>query len=145
MTVQRLFFALFAVLFALAFSGENARAQSDEPIHVIVNNSLSITNTTLAEVKRIFRKEATAISGVRVVPINAPRTKPLRAAFVQRAYGTSVQDELATWEKLKITNGLQPPTEIDNTLKAVFSVKNGISYCFQSDYKPGTAKIILTF
>jgi hypothetical protein len=137
-------FALLVPMIAVALFESGARAADDDPVLIIANNSLPISSISLVEVKRVFRKEATTVNGVRVVPINASRNNPLRSAFVQKAFGATVQEDISNWEKLKVMSGLQPPTEMDNTLKAVFSVKNGISYCFKSEYRPGTAKILLT-
>jgi hypothetical protein len=55
----------------------------------------------------------------------------------------STGDVASYWETQKVKNGLQPPMELSNTVKAVFSVKNSISYCFAEDYKKGAAKILL--
>jgi len=123
---------------------ERDAGAADDTIYIIANNSFKASQISLGDVKRIFRKELSMVSGNRVAPINTTRANPLRAAFVKKVFGMSVSDEIAFWEKQKVMTGSQPPTEVDNTLKAVFSLKNGISYCFKSQYKPGTAKILLT-
>ena len=129
-----------AVLFFSASSG--VMAKKSQQIYIITNNLSEINTLSASDVKRIFKKEKTKIKGKSIIPINAKKTSPLRKAFVNSLFHMSISEEITFWQTQKVRTGLQPPIELSNTVKAVFSIRTGISYCFAKDYKPGTSKIL---
>ena len=134
--------ALLAVCIVITGSTSVATAGSGEQIYIIANNSFPSDALSPAEIKRIFLKEKTRISGKAVVPVNAKKDSALRKAFANRVLGMSPSEELGYWQEQKVQSGKQPPAELGNTMRAVFALKTGISYCFESEYKPGAAKVL---
>ncbi|MBN2716979.1 MAG: hypothetical protein JXX14_14095 [Deltaproteobacteria bacterium] len=135
---------LVLILLALTL-GASGRAQSPnpEPIYVIANKGFPADALTASQAKRIFLKQQRSVNGTPVMPINARRTSLLRKQFDERLLQMTVVDELSYWEDQKMQHGMQVPTEIRDTVRAVFSAPIGISYCFQSEFKASAAKILL--
>jgi ABC-type phosphate transport system substrate-binding protein len=123
----------------------SARAESPNDLLIVVNKSVSASNVDASEVKDIFLKNKTALSGDTVFPLNAKSDSDLRAAFRKHVLRMSEEKEKGFWEDEKVKKGIEPPPETAGTLKAVFSKSGGISYVFRKDYKDGTAKIVATF
>jgi hypothetical protein len=137
------FYLLYAfIAFTIPAISNNVQAESD-PVYIIANKSFKLSSISKSDLQRIFKKEKSRISGIRVIPINAKSDTKLRTSFLQKALNMTPSDEITYWEKQKVTKGIQPPSELSNTVKAVFSIKNGISYCFKSQYKSSAAKILL--
>jgi len=136
----------FAIL-VLALSGMTsfARAESPNDLLIVVNKSVSASNVDAAEVKSIFLKNKTSLSGDTVFPLNAKSDSDLRAAFRKQVLKLSEEKEKGFWEDEKVKKGVEPAPETAGTLKAVFSKSGGISYVFRKDYKDGTAKIVASF
>ena len=132
---------LAAVL--LAFSAAPDRATGSDTIYIIANNSIAAASLSTAEVRLIFQKEKTRLGGSAIMPIHARKDSTLRKDFAARVLNMSVQEEIGYWEAQKVQSGKQPPAELGDTVKAVFSMKAGISYCYASSYTPGIAKILL--
>ncbi len=132
---------LTAVL--LAFSAAPERATGAETIYIIANNSIAAASLSMAEARLIFQKEKTRLGSSAVMPIHARKDSSLRADFAARVLNMSVQEEIGYWEAQKVQSGKQPPAELGDTVKAVFSMKSGISYCYASQYRSGVAKILL--
>jgi ABC-type phosphate transport system substrate-binding protein len=136
----------FAIL-VLALGGmtSSAHAESPNDLLIVVNKSVSASNVDAAEVKAIFLKNKTSLSGDTVFPLNAKSDSDLRAAFRKHVLKMSEEKEKGFWEDEKVKKGVEPPPETAGTLKAVFSKSGGISYVFRKDYKDGTAKIVASF
>lgn len=135
---------VFYFLFLWFFVGSSVTAE-DNPsdILLIVNSQANIQSTNLEEVKNLFlRKKQAWRSGESAVPVH-PKDATLRAAFAQRVLGMSRAEESIYWQDMKIKKGLAPPTELPNPLKAIFKLRNGVSYILRKDYKEGVAKILL--
>lgn len=134
-----------SVLWGTFFIGSinTAKCADSEPVFVIANKSFPVDSLSQAEVKRLFLKKQKKIMGKAVVPINARKHSTLRKSFAQKVLRMSSSDELSYWEDYKMKEGSSPPLELGNTVRAVFGIPYGISYCFKSDYKPNVAKVLL--
>jgi hypothetical protein len=111
---------------------------------VFVNKSVSISALSLDEVRRVFLKVRTTLKdGSRAVPVNAKAGSALRKAFVQKVLGMDELEETRYWQVQKIKRGVVPPSEFNNTQKAVYSLAGGIGYCFASDHISTVNKVVL--
>jgi len=133
------------LLIAVAVLSANsvARAERPDDLLIIANNQVSVKSITTAELKRIYFKQVSQVGGSKVTPIHARKNSPLRAAFLQKVLGMSAAQEQSFWENEKIKSGAVEPSALDNTVRGVFSLKGSIGYCFRSDFKANTAKILL--
>lgn len=122
---------------------KTAKAERPDDIVVIANKSLSADSIGLSELKRIFLKQKTSLKGNHITPINAKPNSSLRVGFANRVLQMTSQEETGYWEDQKISKGTRPPAELSNTVKAIFSITNGISYCYRKDFNPAVAKILL--
>jgi ABC-type phosphate transport system substrate-binding protein len=120
-----------------------AMADKPDDLLIIANNGLALDTVNVAELRRLYFRQISQISGQRATPIHARRGSALRNVFLSKVMGMSAVEDEEFWEKEKIRTGAVEPSSLDNTLRAVFSLKGSISYCFRSEYKPGTAKILL--
>ncbi|MBN2340370.1 MAG: hypothetical protein JXX29_00310 [Deltaproteobacteria bacterium] len=131
------------VAFTLILQSNAAEAERPDDILIIANKSIKTDSISLTDAKRIFLKQKTSLNGERITPIHAKSNSPLRKQFGEKVLGKSPSEEKSYWEDQKIKSGLRPPAELSNTMRAIFSLKNGISYCYRKDFTPGTAKILL--
>ena len=134
---------VFTVL-AMAFSASGEPAQADDPMDILVigNNSLGVGQITPSDLSDIYLGRKTAVGGAKVVPLHAKGA--LREAFAQRALQMSADEEANFWEEQKIRSGATAPTAFGNPLKAVFSIKGAIGYCYRKDYREGVVKVLLS-
>jgi hypothetical protein len=121
-----------------------ARAESPNDILIIANKSAPVKKISLQEAKAFFLKEKRNWrGGGKAIPINAKVGSAIRKAFRNRVLSMDPASEAIYWQAEGIRKGVAKPAAISNTLKAVFSVKSSISYCFRKDYKEGLVKILL--
>ncbi|MBN2526096.1 MAG: hypothetical protein JXR76_06860 [Deltaproteobacteria bacterium] len=130
--------------FLLLFSLVPAQAESTDDLVVIANKRFSADNLSLTEVKRIFKKEITNFHGTRVKPIHARDGNALRQQFVNKVLGMNPSAEKKYWQEMMVKKGMNPPSELTNTVRGVFSTPGAISYCFRKDFNPTTSKIVLS-
>ncbi|MBN2716874.1 MAG: hypothetical protein JXX14_13565 [Deltaproteobacteria bacterium] len=133
----------FLIVGIVLFQGKSIQAESPDDILIIVHTSVKISSISLADVRRIFLKQKASLAGQTIIPINARKDSALRRQFTQKVFGKSSAEEQSYWEQQKIKSGLRPPNELSDTIRAIFSSKNAISYCYRKDYAAGVAKIIL--
>ena len=130
-------------LLALLPSGV-ANAESPDDILIIANNSVGVNSVSLQELRTMFLKQRQNWkSGGKVFPLNAKPGTPIRKVFQAKVLGMDTTSEQAYWQDQRIRKGLSKPSAFSNPLKAVFSVKGSISYCYRKQYKPGLAKVLL--
>jgi hypothetical protein len=130
-------------LLALFPSGV-ANAESPDDILVIANNKVGVNSVSLQQLRTMFLKQRQNWkSGGKVFPLNAKPGTPIRKAFQAKVLGMDSTSEQAYWQDQRIRKGISKPSAFSNTLKAVFSVKGSISYCYRKQYKPGLAKVLL--
>jgi hypothetical protein len=121
-------------------------ASSDHPedILVIVNSGVPTRKASVDEIKEIFLKKRTNWpGGGAAVPINAAEGTALRKQFRQRVLSMSAREERDYWNDKKIKTGVTGPVEFGNTLKAVFKLRNSVSYVYRSHYKEGVARVLM--
>jgi hypothetical protein len=118
-------------------------AEGPNDIMIIANKSVKASKISADELKAIFLKKKESFAGSKVVPINAKTGSPLRKAFQRRVVDMDGNNEAGYWEEQKIKTGLTPPSEFAGTVKAVFSVKGSVGYCFRSEYREGVVKVLL--
>ena len=133
--------ALAAAL--LAATAGTPFAEGPNDIMIIANKSVAASKISADELKAIFLRKKESFAGSKVVPINAKAGSPLRRAFQKRVVEMDGNNEASYWEQQKIKTGLTPPSEFAGTVKAVFSVKGSVGYCFRSEYKEGVVKVLL--
>jgi len=132
------------LVFGIVLGPYSGNADEDT-IVVFVHKGASVTNMTVAEIKRLFLKERMTLKdGTKAVPVNARSGSRLRQVFVRKVLGMDEAGEKIYWQEQKIKRGLTPPPEFNNTQKAVFSLKGGIGYCFKSEHIPNVNKMVLT-
>jgi len=132
---------------ALAFSAilpKSARADDPNDILIVVNAASGGGSMTVSDVRDLFLKKRTSwANGVKAVPVNAVEGSALRAAFRSKVLGMTASEERAYWQERKIKAGESVPPEFGDTLRAVFKMRGAIGYIFRSQFREGTAKILL--
>jgi len=131
-----------ALALALPLATFPAAAESPDDILIIANPSLSAVSISKAEAREIFLRTKTDFRGSRTTPIHASDGSVLRKTFSRKVLGMTEAEEKQYWEKVKIMEGKMPPASFSNTSKAVFKLKDSISYVFRKDYK-NVGKILL--
>ena len=91
-----------------------------------------------------LKQKTTWSSGESVVCINAPENAAVRKLFRQLVLEMGDTEEATHWSNARIRNQLSPPAEMANTPKAVFRLKNAVSYAFRKDVPDGVVKVVLT-
>ena len=131
-----------AVGVLLTVSGElPARAGvSGEAVLVIANRAFPASGLDLSDVRRIFEKRLTRLKGQKIAPLHARVKSSLRRDFSRQVLGRPVADDLAFWQAEQVRSGLRPPAELGDTVRAVFSVKTAVSYCYESQFHPELVK-----
>jgi hypothetical protein len=133
---------LFCSLFVGMTSSSHA---TEDTIVIIAHNGVSDNSITIAEAKRIFLKERSHWkTGNKTFPINATSESEIRKIFQSKVLDMDNASEKAYWQKMKIKSGINPPPEFNDVQRVIFSLKDSIGYCFKSDHKSGTSKILLT-
>ncbi len=121
-----------------------ARADSPKDILIVVNKSVKIDSTSIAELKAIFlKKKVRWKTGIRAIPINAKEGTRLKNEFLKRLFKMDQDLERSYWQEQKIRTGMVPPVTFRQLLKAVFSIKGSVSYVFRDQYLKGVVKILM--
>lgn len=144
---KRVFFlaaAAMAVTLIQSPASVDAADESPNDLLIIANKSLGASRVSVSDLRAVFLKKKTTIHGHRVVPINPKGSAAARKEFRRKVLGMSGPEEADYWEDQKIKSGLTEPTSFSNTVKAVFKVRGGVSYCYRKDFKEGAAKILAT-
>lgn len=131
-----------AMSLSLILAPVPAAAESPSDILIIANSSLKASSISKAEAREIFLKTRNSLKGKKTTPVHAKMGSALRKAFAKKVLGLSPDDERQYWEKQKIMSGKTPPAEFSNTTRAVFKLRNSISYVYRKDYKDVT-KVLL--
>jgi len=121
-------------------------ASSDDPedILVIVNNAVGAKKAKVDEIREIFLKKRTNWpGGGTAVPVNAGEGTALRKEFRRRVLSMNAREEQDYWNDKKIKTGVSCPVEFGNTLKAVFKLRNSVSYVYRSQYREGVARVLM--
>jgi ABC-type phosphate transport system substrate-binding protein len=144
-TIMKIVSRFLLVLMLLFAAPANIVADSDTDILIIVNKVVPVNSLSIDDVRDLFlKKKVRWKAGVKAVPINIRGKEKLRNQFRSRVLGMTLGDENDYWQKMKIQSGMSAPTEIGNTLKAVYKLKGAVSYIYRSQYKKDVAKIVLT-
>lgn len=123
-------------------SNVDADEGSPDDLLIIANKSLSTNRISVSDLRALFLKKKSTVGGDRIVPINTKDNTAARKAFRMKVLGMSGPEEADYWEDQKIKAGVTEPASFSNSVKAVFKVKGGISYCYRKDFKEGAAKIL---
>jgi ABC-type phosphate transport system substrate-binding protein len=137
--------ATASVILALVLAAPRiVGAESPKDILIIVNKAATVGKTTVDELKDVFlKKRSSWSSGGKVIPVHAPEGSPLREDFRKRVLSMSASEEASHWQVRKIKAGDSKPAEFGDTLKAVFKLRGAVSYVYRSQYKEGTANVVL--
>jgi hypothetical protein len=121
-----------------------ARAENPKDILIVANAAAGVSKLSLADVRDMFLKKRTSWpSGTKVVPLNVTDGSDLRNDFRARVLGMSGAQEQSYWQERKIKAGESTPSEFGDTLRAVFKLRGAIGYVYRSQFKEGTAKVLL--
>jgi ABC-type phosphate transport system substrate-binding protein len=132
------------VVIALFFKASPSLAQNPDDILVVANLKAPVDKIDVKELKAIYlKKKLYWRAGQDVIPVNSKYGTALRAEFQRRVLGMEPETELIYWERQKIQRALSPPPEFPQTQKAVFKLRNSVSYVFRKDYRPNVTKVLL--
>lgn len=135
-----------AVVLVGITSPRPVHSESSNDLLIIANKSVKRGSASRAEIRSYFLKKRTDWKGGgSVIPINATRSSDLRKAFQDKVLQMTDSEEEEYWKDEGIRRGVKKPTEMSNTLKAVYHLKGSISYVFRKDYKGDVAKILAEF
>lgn len=139
-------FLLLLTVFAVTTFSRIAPALAENPddILIVAHLKVPVDTVDVTELKAIYlRKKFYWSMGQDVLPLNAKFGTRLREVFQSRILGMAPEEELRYWERQKIERALSPPPEFATTQKAVFNLKNSVSYVFRKDFKANVNKILL--
>jgi ABC-type phosphate transport system substrate-binding protein len=141
---MKLALPVIVVLAAWVMSSSPARANSPNDILIVANNAAGGGSLSISDVRDMFlKKRASWSNGAKIMPVNAPEGSSLRTAFRSKVLGMTSAAEQAYWQERKIKAGESVPPEFGDTLRAVFKMKGAIGYVLRSQFKEGTAKVLL--
>jgi ABC-type phosphate transport system substrate-binding protein len=119
-------------------------AESPKDILIVANSAAGVNKVSLADVRDMFLKKRTSWpGGAKVVPVNINDGNGLRNDFRAKVLGMTSAQEKAYWQERKIKAGESTPSEFGDTLRAVFKLRGAIGYVYRSQFKEGTAKVLL--
>ena len=122
----------------------HAAAESPNDILIIANMKVGISAISIEETKQIFLGNKTSWKGGdRIICINQYESNPIRKVFREKVLGMNAQDEVTYWEKQKVRKQMTAPPEVPSIPKAVFKLKNSISYAYRKDVPQNVVKILL--
>jgi len=122
----------------------NAAAESPNDILIIANKRVGINTISIEETKQIFlRTKTTWRGGDRILCLNQKENDPIRKVFQEKVLGMSEREEATYWEVQKVRKQLTPPPEVPSIPKAVFKLRNAISYAYRKDVPANVVKILL--
>lgn len=141
---MRIAISIIVGLAAVALYAARAVAESPNDILIVANTASGGGSLSVSDVKDMFLKKRSSWgNGVKVAPLNAVEGSALRRAFRTRVLGMTEADERAYWQERKIKAGESVPPEFGDTLRAVFKLRGAIGYVLRSQFKAGTAKVLL--
>ncbi|MCU0662286.1 MAG: hypothetical protein MUC50_08165 [Myxococcota bacterium] len=118
--------------------------ESENDILIVANLKAPVDKIDIRELKAIYLKKKLYWSmGQDALPLNSQYGSQLRTEFQIRVLGMAPEVELKYWERQKIEHAILPPPEFPQTQKAVFKLKNSVSYVFRKDYRENVSKILL--
>jgi ABC-type phosphate transport system substrate-binding protein len=123
-----------------------AAALADNPkdILIVANTAAGAGKVSLAEIRDMFlKKRTTWPGGAKIVPVNVNDGSGLRSDFRSKVLGMTAAEERSYWQERKIKAGESTPSEFGDTLRAVFKLRGAIGYVYRSQFKEGTAKVLL--
>lgn len=133
--------AVLSLLLAAPFS---VSAENPQDILIIVNKSSSVKSASVDELRDVFLKKRSSWSGGdKVIPVHASEGSTLREDFRRRVLNMSSGDEKNYWQEKKIKSGDSKPAEFGDTQRAVFKLRGAVSYVYRSQFKEGSANVVL--
>jgi ABC-type phosphate transport system substrate-binding protein len=121
-----------------------ARAENPKDILIVANAAAGVTELSLADVRDMFLKKRTSWpGGTKVVPVNVTDGSGLRNDFRAKVLSMTSAQEQSYWQERKIKAGESTPSVFGDTLRAVFKLRGAIGYVYRSQFKEGTAKVLL--
>ena len=123
---------------------EASVAESPNDIMIIANKGIDTNQITIEELKQIFLgKKSSWKGGDRIVCLNQYASHPIRDAFREKVLNMSAKDEETYWENQKVRKQITPPPELGSIPKAVFKLKNSLSYAYRKDVPANVVKVLL--
>lgn len=119
-----------SLIFALGFSGLLlTSAPTMAGVAVIVHPS--VPNTDSKTIKKLFLNKTNQIAGEFCTPVDQTSQSSVRAEFVYKVLGQSMEDNHAYWTEQIFTGQGIPPKEIENDAKVkafVASTPGAVGY-----------------
>ena len=141
---MRLAIPIIGILALSVLQGPLARAESPNDILIVANTASGGGSMSVSDVRDLFLKKRSSWgNGVKVAPLNAVEGSALRAVFRSKVLGMTGAEEQAYWQERKIKAGESVPPEFGDTLRAVFKLRGAIGYVLRSQFRAGTAKVLL--
>jgi ABC-type phosphate transport system substrate-binding protein len=118
--------------------------QGGDDVLIVANLKAPVDKIDITELKAIYLKKKLYWSmGEDALPLNSQYGSRLREEFQARVLGMAPEVELKYWERQKIEHAILPPPEFPQPQKAVFKLRNSVSYVFRRDFSPNVTKILL--
>ena len=134
---------VFFIIMGFNLNARTGLAEDPRDILVVVNKSSRINAISLDELVELFLKYRESFkSGDKAIPINTTNAE-LREDFRRLVLKKSEAEEKKHWSNYTIRTGQSPPPTVGKTLKAVFRLRNGISYVYRSELVGNVAKVVL--
>ncbi len=128
--------------------GIGVQAADDPTFVVIVNKANPVKQVSIAELRRIFLKQARMWPHAEsMVPVDWDATSPIREEFTRLVLGRSVRAMGDYWVQQGVTQGLSPPSTQRSAravLRFVASVPGAISYVPPGEADDSVAVIKVT-
>jgi hypothetical protein len=123
---------LLLLLLTFATGSSRSAGAAGQPLVVIVNATVSMTDISTGLLRRAFLGEAAEYaSGKRLVPINQPFDTPARSQFDKAILGLSPAEVGRFWVDRRIRDQSPQPKSVPSpelALRVVMSVPGAISY-----------------
>ena len=117
--------------------------ESPDNILVIVNKTNPVDSLDKAELKKIFLGKKTHWDdGRTLIPINAKGGTALRSQWRSKVLELTKQEEEQYWQRMTAKLIGKEPKAFGERIRAVFKLKNSISYITRSEFTADVVKVV---
>lgn len=107
---------------------------------IVIVGHQTVRKLDRVTLKRVYTGKAIEVEGVRVVPVNATASLPLRQRFLVNYLDTAEDEYLAYWTVRRYVGKGTPPTELSQTAEIIDFVSRtpgAIGYLDEADVPRG--------
>jgi hypothetical protein len=141
---MRIVLGVAAMAVSIAVPPPILGAESPNDILIIANRTASEKAISVVDLRAIFLKKRLGWpAGGKAIPIHVKGNPTLKQRFLEIVTDMTEEEEKHYWQKQKVRKGIPPPPEFQDVLKAVFSVKNSVSYIYRHQYHEDVVKVLL--